>query len=112
LGGAAPFWVNHRIQPSTMIYVLGLVVVTAAIAGVLPALHATRRRSGADLRQLGGSTGMRLGRMWNALVVVQIAFAVAFLPAAIKMGMTEARSSLTGPNYPVEEFVGFGVTTE
>jgi predicted permease len=112
LGGAAPFWWDHGVQPSTMVYVLGLVVVTAAIAGILPALHATRRRSGGDLRQLGGSTGTRLGRMWNALIVVQIAFAVAVLPAAIKIGIKEVRSSLTGPNYPIEEFVGFGVATQ
>jgi predicted permease len=111
LGGAAPFWLDHGIQPSTMLYVLGLVVVTAAIAGILPALHATRRRSGVDLRQLGGSTGIRLGRMWNALIIVQVAFAVAVLPAAIKIGLTEIRDSLTGPNYAVEEFVGFGVVT-
>ncbi len=110
-GGGPPFWQDHGVQPSTMAYVLGLVVVTAAIAGILPALHATRRRSGEDLRQLGGSTGTRLGRMWNALIVVQIAFAVAALPAAIKMGIKEARSSLTRPNYPVEEFVGFSVVT-
>ena len=109
LGGAIPFWWDQGIQPSTIVYVVGLVVITAAIAGILPALHATRRRSGADLRQLGGSTGIRLGRMWNALIVVQIAFAVAFLPAAIKIGFKEARGSFTGPNYPVEEFVGFGV---
>ena len=109
--GAAPFWQDRGVQPSTMLYVLGLVVVTAAIAGVLPALHATRRGSGADLRQLGGSTGIRLGRMWHALIVVQIAFAVAVLPAAIKIGIKEARGFLTAPNYPVEEFVGFAVAT-
>ena len=78
-----------------MVYVLVLVVITAAIAGILPALHATRRRGGADLRQLGGSTGIRLGRMWSALIVAQMAFAVAVLPAAIKMGIKEIRSSLT-----------------
>ena len=111
LGGAAPFWLERGIQPSTMVYVLGLVVVIAAIAGILPALHATRRGSGADLRQLGGSTGVRLGRMWNALIIVQVAFAVAVLPAAIKTGIREIRSSLTGPNYPVEEFLGFAVAT-
>ena len=112
MGGAAPFWLEHGLQPSTMLYVLGLVVVTAAIAGILPALHATRRRGGADLRQLGGSTGTRLGRMWSALIVVQVAFAVAVLPAAIKIGIKEIRSSLTQPNYPIEEFVGAAVATE
>jgi predicted permease len=112
MGGAAPFWLEHGIQPSTMLYVLGLVVVTAAIAGILPALHATRRRGGADLRQLGGSTGMRLGWMWSALIVTQVAFAVAVLPAAIKLGINEIRTYLTQPNYPIEELVGAAVATE
>ena len=112
VGGPAPFWLEHGPQPSTMLYVLVLVVLTAAIAGILPALHATRRRGGADLRQLGGSTGPRLGRIWSALIVTQVAFAVAVLPTAIKMGLNEIRSSLTRPNYPVEEFAGAAVLTE
>lgn len=111
MGGAAPFWLEHGTQPSTMLYVLGLVVVTAAIAGILPALHATRRRGGADLRQLGGSTGMRLGWMWSALIVAQVAFAVAVLPAAIKLGINEIRTYLTQPNYPIEELVVAAVAT-
>jgi len=41
-----------------------------------------------------------------------VAFAVAFLPAAIKMGLKEIRTSLTRPNYPVERFVGAAVVTE
>ena len=112
MGGAAPFWLAHGPQPVTMLYVLVLVVITAAIAGILPALHATRRRGGADLRQLGGSTGPRLGRMWSALIVAQVAFAVAVLPAAIKTGLREIRSNLTQPNYSIEEFVGAAVATE
>jgi predicted permease len=111
MGGPAPFWLEHGPQPSTIIYVLVLVVITAAIAGILPALHATRRRGGADLRQTAGSTGPRLGRMWSALIVAQVAFAVAVLPAAIKTGLAEIRSSLTRPNYPIEEFAGAVVST-
>ena len=112
MDGVAPFWLEHGIQPATMLYVLALVVVTAAIAGILPALHATRRRGGADLRQLGGSTGMRLGWMWSALIVAQVAFAVAVLPAAIKLGINEIRTYLTQPNYPIEELVAAAVVTE
>jgi predicted permease len=112
VSGAAPFWLEHGIQPATMLYVVVLVVITAAIAGILPALHATRRRGGADLRQLGGSTGLRLGRLWSALIVLQVAVAVATLPAAIKMGLKEIRSGLTQPAYPIDEFVGAAVATE
>jgi hypothetical protein len=57
-------------------------------------------------------TGLRLGRMWSALIVAQVAFAVAVLPAAIKMGLKDIRTSLTRPNYPIEEFVGATVATE
>jgi predicted permease len=113
VGGPAPFWLEHGPQPSTMLYVLVLVVVTAGVAGILPALHATRRRSGADLRQLGGSTGPRLGRLWSGLIVTQVAFAVAVLPAAIKMGVNGIISNgLTRPNYPVEEFASAAIHTE
>ncbi len=111
-GGVAPFWMEHGPQPATMLYVIGLAVITAAIAGILPALHATRRRGGADLRQLGGSTGPRLGRMWSALIVTQVAFAVAVLPAAIKVALQEIRSYLTRPTYAIEEFVRTGVAKE
>jgi predicted permease len=112
VGGPAPFWLEHGPQPSTMLYVLVLVVITAAVAGVLPALHATRRRGGADLRQLGGATGPRLGRIWSALIVTQVAFAVAVLPAAITMGLNGIRFSLTRPNYPIGDFAGAAVLTE
>ncbi|HEX7020997.1 MAG TPA: ABC transporter permease [Gemmatimonadaceae bacterium] len=113
VGGPAPFWLEHGPQPSTMLYVLALVVITAGVAGILPALHATRRRSGADLRQLGGSTGPRLGRLWSALIVTQVAFAVAVLPAAIKIGVNGIiNNGLTRPNYPVDEFAGAAIHTE
>src|SRR4030095_9602132 len=69
-------------------------------------------RGGADLRQLGASPGMRPGWMWSALIVAQVAFAVAVLPAAIKMGINEIRTYLTQPNYPIEELVGAAVATE
>jgi predicted permease len=113
IGGPAPFWLEHGPQPATMLYVLVLVLITAGVAGILPALHVTRRRSGADLRQLGGSTGPGLGRLWSALIVTQVAFAVAVLPAAIMIGVNGIISNgLTRPNYPVEEFASAAIHTE
>jgi putative ABC transport system permease protein len=112
VSGPAPFWLEHGPQPATMLYVLVLVVITAAIAGILPALHATRRRGGADLRQLGGSTGPLLGRLWSTLIVTQVAFAVAVLPAAIKTGLNNIRTNLTRADFPAEEFAGAAILTE
>ena len=109
--GSSPFWLDYSVQPATIGYVVVLVVVTAGIVGVLPALQATRRSIAGDVRQLGG-TGLRLGRAWSVLIVAQVAIAVGLLPTVVLSGLTELRHALTRPAYPVEEFVSFEVTTE
>ena len=50
---------------------------------MVPALQATGGRLQTALRQLGGGTGMRLGRTWSLLIVAQVALAVALLPVAL-----------------------------
>jgi putative ABC transport system permease protein len=109
-GGAAPFWTDYSLQPATIGYVLALVVVTVGIVGVLPALRATRRSVAGNIGQLG--TSVRLGRTWGVLIVAQVAIAVAALPAMVRLGLTEIRSGLTRPSYPIKEFLGLAITTE
>jgi predicted permease len=105
LAERAPFWSDTSLQPATAAYAFGLALVVATIIGVLPALQATGRHVESDLRQLGGATGMQLGKMWTLLIVVQVAFAVAILPPALKNGFHEARGSFNRPAYPVEDFM-------
>ncbi len=105
LEGGTPFWMNYGLTPATVLYVVGLTLLSALITGVLPALQATGRRMQASLRDLGGHTGLRLGRTWTALVVIQVAVAVAALPAALAMGWQEVRSATTRPTYPIDEYV-------
>ncbi|HLM66636.1 MAG TPA: ABC transporter permease, partial [Longimicrobium sp.] len=59
---ASAFWMDFGLRPATVLYVVGLTVLATVIAGVLPALGATGRRVQDSLRQLGGGTGLRLGR--------------------------------------------------
>ena len=105
LGATSPFWADYSLRPATMLYTAGLVVLAAAIVGVLPALQATRRRKESDVRQLGGGTGPRLGRMWTTMVVAQVTVAVAILPAAVKGGLNEISSALTRPTFDADTFV-------
>jgi hypothetical protein len=100
LGGKPPFWMDTSLQPGTAVFALGLALLVAIIVGVLPALQATGRRIETDLRQLSGATGLRLGRMWTALIVAQVAFAVAILPPALKSGLQAATESFTHPHVP------------
>ena len=107
-----PFWADYSLQPSIVFFTIGIAVVTAAIVGVLPALQATGKRLQNDIRQMGGSTGIRLGKTWTVLIVAQVSIAVAALPAAANMGLHEIRNSGTRPTYPSEEFVGASLGME
>jgi predicted permease len=100
-----PFWADYSLQPSTVLFTIGIAVVTAAIVGVLPALQATGQRLQNDIRQMGGGTGIRLGKTWTTLIVAQVAVAVAALPAAANMGWGEIRGAMIRPTYPSEEFL-------
>jgi putative ABC transport system permease protein len=80
-----PFWMRFGVSPSVLMYVVGLAVLGAVIVGVVPALKATRRRVNVCLQQLspGGGAGMRLGKTWTALIIAQVAVAVAILPITL-----------------------------
>lgn len=114
LTGGAPFWTDYGARPGTALHTIGLVALAAAIIGVLPALQATGRRIQSDIRQLGGGTGMRLGKMWTVLIVVQVAIAVAALPIAVRQGLSvlESEGALTRPTFPVDEFLIAGLAIE
>jgi ABC-type lipoprotein release transport system permease subunit len=75
--GAIPYFVDLRLTPATVVYVIALALLAALIAGAVPAFQATGRRVQSTLRALGGATGMHLGRTWTFLIVAQVALAVA-----------------------------------
>jgi putative ABC transport system permease protein len=90
-----------------------LAIVGAAIAGVAPALKATGRRVLINLQQLsGGATRMQLGWGWTALIIGQIAVAVAFLPFAMHTAEEAIGDARRDAGYPVEEFLQTTLTAE
>jgi putative ABC transport system permease protein len=82
-----------------------LAVVAALIAGVVPALRATGPRMQVGLRSLGGQTAVRLGPVWTAMIVVQVACSFALLPTSVEMTWGTLRSGLLGPGFPAEEYL-------
>ena len=81
-----PYWItpeSFSVSLGVILYAVLLATVAAVIVGVLPALKATGRRVHAGLQQFSArGAGMRLGGTWTALIVLQVAVAVAVLPAA------------------------------
>jgi putative ABC transport system permease protein len=93
-----PFLVDFKLTPSLILYVTLLAVLAAVIAGVLPALKATGTRVQQGLQQFSArAAGVQLGATWTALIVVQVAVAVAVLPAALYQGLTVFRAAALRP---------------
>ena len=78
--GALPFWIRPGLSYGAVVYAGGLALLAALLAGVLPGLQATGARVQSGLRHFGAATGIRLGSTWTALIVAQVAIAVAVLP--------------------------------
>ncbi len=87
-GVARPSWVGASLSPATVGFALALGVVGAAVAGVLPGLKATGGQPQATLQRLAGrGSGVRLGPVWTAIVVTQVALTVVFVPVAVVLGL-------------------------
>jgi predicted permease len=109
--GQLPFWIDIGLSPAVVAYAFALAILGAAIVSVVPALKATGRRMQTTLQELSGRGGanMQLGRVWTALIIGQVAIAVAVLPFALHNTQEMKRS---GPRASpvVQEFVEGSLT--
>ena len=105
LAQGLPFWVRFELSPGAVIYAFALAVLAAIIMGVVPGLKATGVSLNANLNELHGRSGTRLGATWTTLIVAQVAVAVAVLPASVFIASRVMRMETTGPGFPAESFV-------
>jgi putative ABC transport system permease protein len=78
-----PFWIDIRVDMVALFFVLGVAVLSSIVAGLLPALQASR----ADISEIlkdesRGASSFRIGRMSRVLVVFEIALSCGLLVAA------------------------------
>lgn len=72
-----PFWFDPSITPTFALKALGLSVLCAVVAGVLPALRATGGTLQPTLQSAAaGRSTLRLGRVAGALIVIEVGFAI------------------------------------
>ena len=92
------FLVDFSLTPGVILYVTALAVLAAVIAGVLPALKATGARVQRGLQHFSArAAGAQLGPMWTAMIVLQVAVAVAALPPALYNGAMFLRAAAKRP---------------
>jgi putative ABC transport system permease protein len=113
LVGRWPFWFSLELQTSTVIYVVGLTLIAAAIVGVAPALKATGRQVHTRLQTLSPGSGsrMQMGRLWTALIVGQVAVTVAILPMATYFAWSSLRLQ-SGGGYATAEFLSASLSLD
>src|SRR5688500_15022018 len=104
-GELMPYWITFRLSPRAVVVALGLAVLSALIIGVLPGLKATGVSMTANLHEVHGRSGTRLGVTWTALIVAQVAVAVAVLPAAVFISARVMRGELRGTGFAAESIV-------
>jgi predicted permease len=101
-----PFWINFGVSASMIAWVVGLAVLSAVIIGVLPALQLTGRRVQLSLQRLaGGHASVRMGKMWTALIIAEVAFTVALLPGGVYYSAAWMKTLLVGPGFAAEQFL-------
>ena len=96
-----PFWMKFDTDPNTILFMLGVSVLAAGLAGLTPALHTSQVDVHEALKEGGqhGSTGKGRNRLRGALVVAEISLAMVLLAGAGLMirsfvKMTEQRTAV------------------
>ncbi len=79
---AFPSWVTFRIDATVAAFAVLLTLATAVLAGLAPALRASRPDLHAGLKETGSRTTVEGGRLRGALVAGEIALALVLLLAS------------------------------
>lgn len=108
--GSAPFWFQPELSLSTVVYVGVLTLIGAAIAGVLPALKATRG-IGTRLRETSaGAGGLRFGGVWTFVIVAQLAVTIGFPAVTLAVALEGREIQTFDLGIAAEEYLTARVT--
>lgn len=99
-----PFWFKFVVDGPILLFVVGITLVAAVAAGLLPGIKA----SGADVQavlqdETRGSSSMRLGRLSRGLVVGELALSVGLLVVAGLMTKSILEKRALDPPFHVDD---------
>jgi predicted permease len=110
---AMPFWINDSLSWRTVLYTALLVLIGAAIVGILPALRITRINVQHALRRENAAgSELRFGGFWTTVIVLQVAITVAFLPLAAGGVFESNRFSQRADGIGAERYLTAGVSMD
>ena len=104
--GRLPFWYDIQLSWPTVVYAIGLTLLSAVIAGVIPARKITRGLGSQLKTQTAGGGGVSFGGIWTGVIVMQVALTVAF-PSVVMVIQNEIdRISSYDAGFAMHEYVG------
>lgn len=78
-----PYFMVFQVDLPILLWVVGITLLTALLAGIAPALQVSRVDVNTILKdESRGSSGLHMGRLSRALVMVEVALSVALLVGA------------------------------
>ena len=99
-----PYWLSLRLTRETALSALAFAVVSATVAGVMPAIIITGRTVSQNIR---GGSRVRFGRLTGALVVADIAVSVAAVGMAFAVSghATDLQTANRATGIPASEYL-------
>lgn len=100
-----PLWWDPGISLPTALYSLALATLGAGVVGILPALRATGKGAQAALRSAASGGALAFGRLPTAVIVVQIAATVAFVPLVVARTLSDVEERFLAVSFPTEPYL-------
>jgi predicted permease len=108
-----PFWVDLKLEPTTIAYALLLALVAAAMISLLPALKATRASVHRGLQGITSTGGtMKFGAIWSFIIGGQVALTLLFVPAAVGIFTNTIQNKPALAAFPSERYLTFRLSMD
>ncbi len=110
---AMPYWIDLGVTSGTVFWALSLAVFSAAVAGVVPALKVTGKAVQRNIQRAAASrSGIRFSGMSSALIVADVAIAVAVVgfAAGISDYLRQARDAEDAVGIQADQFLSVQLT--
>jgi predicted permease len=105
-----PFWIDVRIDPAVLLFVIVIVVATTIVSSLAPGLRVARIDANAVLKDdTRGATSVRMGRFGRSLVIVEVTVSCALLVVSGLMVRSILMSTRTDHPFATRD-VFFGQT--
>ena len=98
-----PFWMDLSLRPRTVLFAVGLAILTCTVGGLIPAVRATG--SGRSVVRGSRRGAFELGRIGSTMMVVELAASILLLCGAVAISWGLLRDLNTPTDVPVERIL-------